>query len=308
MSIRYIAGRITESINPLRVSDAPASATATATAATTATVAFTAPASSGGSAVTSYSVVPTTGGTVVSTATSPASITGLSGSTSYTFQVWANNTYGAGPVAVSNTITTPSSGPTVIGQAYQGGYYAGQISTTGNGVATHYLLVGPVSGAQSSSVTWQNDTTNTPGTSSVIDGPANSAAMNDANHPAAYFCEGLTIGGYTDWYMPANNELQVCYVNLKPSTTANNTGYGINPNAVPARTSNYTSGNPAQTTAAAFIISTGAEAFDTGTRYWTSTQNTNTTRGSYLRFANGYLDHSVKTNTSLVRAVRRVAV
>ena len=30
--------------------------------------------------------------------------------------------------------------------------------------------------------------------------------MNDANHPAAQFCEGLTIGGFSDWYMPAKNE------------------------------------------------------------------------------------------------------
>ena len=110
MSIRYIAGRITESINPLRVPDAPASATATALTSSTASVAFTAPASSGGSAVTSYSVVPTTGGTVFSSATSPISITGLSASTSYTFQVTATNSYGVGPVLQTNTITTTAAG------------------------------------------------------------------------------------------------------------------------------------------------------------------------------------------------------
>ena len=33
--------------------------------------------------------------------------------------------------------------PTVIGQAYGGGFYAGQISTTANGVATHYLIIAP---------------------------------------------------------------------------------------------------------------------------------------------------------------------
>ena len=106
MSIRYIAGRITESIDPLAVPDAATSVTATATAATTATVAFTAPANPGVSAVTGYSVVQTTGGTVFTGASSPISITGLSGSTSYTFQVWPTNSAGVGPIALSNTITT----------------------------------------------------------------------------------------------------------------------------------------------------------------------------------------------------------
>ena len=106
MSIRYIAGRITDSINPLRVPNAPASATATASTATTASVAFTAPTDVGGSAVTSYSAVATTGGTVFTSATSPISVTGLSPSTSYTFQVAATNSYGIGPVLLSNTITT----------------------------------------------------------------------------------------------------------------------------------------------------------------------------------------------------------
>jgi hypothetical protein len=288
----------------------PTIGTATATAATTATVAFTAPAYVGypATGITGYTVTSSPGGITATGSTSPITVTGLSGSTSYTFRVTATNATGIGSAsAASNSITTPSAGPTVIGQAYQGGFYAGQISTTGNSVATHYLLVGPVASAQSLPYSWQYDTTNTPGTSSVIDGPANSAAMNDANHPPAQFCEGLTIGGYTDWYMPANNELQVCYVNLKPSTTANTTGRGTNPNAVPARASNYTSGDPAQTTAAAFI-SGGAEAFETGTRYWTSTQSSTTSRASYLRFANGYLDTSSKTNTSLVRAIRRIPV
>ena len=106
MSIRYPSGRITLSINPLLVPDAPATATATTSTATTASVAFTAPSNVGGGAVTSYSVVPTTGGTVVSTASSPASITGLSPSTSYTFQVTALNSYGPGPIITSNSITT----------------------------------------------------------------------------------------------------------------------------------------------------------------------------------------------------------
>ena len=304
MSIRYIAGRITESINPLRVPDAPASATATATAATTATVAFTAPASSGGSAVTSYSAVSTTGGTVFSSATSPISITGLSGSTSYTFQVWANNTYGAGPVALSNTVTTPSAGPTVIGQSFQGGYYAGQISTAGNGVADFYLIVAPKATGETNNIAFATGSFSDP--TSVINGPANSTTMNNANHPAAQYCKGLTIGGYTDWYLPAQNELELLYYYFKPFGTDNVTSVGANSNAVPPR-GNYTATVPPVTPLTAWQ-SGGSETFSSQ-RYWSSTQR-DTTAAYFQEFFTGNQSYVNKTTSgqSWVRAVRRVPV
>jgi hypothetical protein len=193
--------------------------------------------------------------------------------------------------------------PTVIGQAYGGGYYAGQIGVSS--VATHYLVVGPVASAQSR-LQWKTTNTTTSGTSSVIDGPTNSSNMNNASHPAAEFCEGLTIGGFTNWYMPAKNELEVCYYNLKPTTTSNNTSSGINTNAVPSRGSNYTSGTPAQTSATDFK-NTGAEDFITD-YYWSSTQYS----GSYAwrqTFIDGYQPYSYgKSGLGYVRAVRRVAV
>jgi hypothetical protein len=195
-----------------------------------------------------------------------------------------------------------------IGSAFGGGFFAGQISTAGNGIADYNLVVGPVASAQST-LQWKTANTATAGTSSVIDGPANSTAMNNASHPAAQFCEGLTIGGFSDWYSPAKNELEVCYYNLKPTTTANNTGTsGINANAVPARASTYTSGNPAQTSATNFQ-SGGAEAF-TVTSYWTSTQNANP-YGWCQSFGSpyaGYQFASNKTTSYGIRAIRRVAV
>jgi len=198
-------------------------------------------------------------------------------------------------------------GALTIGQAYQGGYYAGQISTAGNGIADFNLVIGPVASALNSSVQWKTSDTSTAGTSSVINGPSNSAAMNDASHPAAQFCEGLTIGGYSDWYMPAKNEWEVCYFNLKPTTASNNLSSGINSNAVPARASNYTSGTPAQTSAAAFQSPSGAENLVGGT-YWASTEGSAT--GAWKQTASiGYQYYSgLKTGTQKVRAVRRVAV
>jgi hypothetical protein len=195
-----------------------------------------------------------------------------------------------------------------IGSAYEGGYFAGQISTAGNGIADYNLVVGPVSSAQASGKKWKTSNTSTTGTSSTIDGPTNSANMNNASHPAAEFCEAVTAGGFSDWYLPAKNELEVCYYNLKPTTTpnANYLNSGINPNAVPARASKYTSGTPAQTSATIFQDG-GSETF--GAQYlWASTQAT----ASYAwnqYFGDGSQDQGDKTYTSRrTRAIRRVAV
>lgn len=192
-----------------------------------------------------------------------------------------------------------------IGDAFGGGYFAGQISTAGNGVATHNLVVGPKSTAQST-LQWKTSNTSTSGTTSVIDGPANSSTMNNATHPAAQFCEGRTIGSFSDWYMPAKNELEVCYYNLKPTTTSNSTFSGTNSNAVPSRGSNYTTGTPARTSATTFQ-SGNAEAFD-AEFYWSSTQ-ASTQAGWLQSFGSGYQNNNnYKTDSFYVRAIRRVAV
>jgi hypothetical protein len=196
--------------------------------------------------------------------------------------------------------------PIPIGSAYQGGFYAGQISTTADGVATHNLVIGPLSSAQST-LQWKTTNTTTAGTSSDIDGPTNSSNMNNASHPAAQFCEGLTIGGFSDWYMPAKNELEVCYFNLKPTTISNNTSSGTNTNAVPSRGSNYTSGTPAQTSAAAFQIG-GAEAFAAADYYWSSTENSATTAWLQYFYTGNQTNNAPKASSYRVRAVRRVAV
>jgi hypothetical protein len=196
-----------------------------------------------------------------------------------------------------------------IGSAYQGGFFAGQIGVSG--VATHNLVIGPVASAQNASKKYKNANTAVVGADSVIDGPQNTADMvadgSSTVYPAAHFCNDLVIGGYTDWYMPAKNELEVCYYNLKPTTTSNNTSVGTNTNAVPSRGSNYTAGNPAQTSAAAFITSTGAEAFTSSARYWSSTEQASNA-GWLQGFNVGYQYYDFKTALYRVRAVRRVAV
>jgi len=197
------------------------------------------------------------------------------------------------------------SGPS-LGDAYQGGYFAGEISTSLNGVATHRLIVSPAATGTGYGKQWKTDNSSTSGTNSLYDGPSNSSAMNDSGHPAAKFCEDLTIGGYTDWYLPSLYELAICYYNLKPSTALNLTSIGVNPAAVPTRGSNYSEGTPAQTALAAFQAG-GAQAFNT-TEYWTSSQYSSNDAW-WINFTNGNQVAAYgKTNTMQVRAIRRVPV
>jgi hypothetical protein len=202
-----------------------------------------------------------------------------------------------------------------IGGALQGGYFAGYISHTANGVATHALVVAPIAtGATGTgyavTTRLQQKTANssTSGTTSTFDGVANTAAMvtaGIASHPAAEFCVNLTIGGYTDWYLPSRFELDIAYENLKPTTASNSTSDGINDYSVPKRTGNRTSGTPSQTSVAEFQ-STGAEPFSTSF-HWTSTQ-VSTSNSYRLRFSDGTTYEDPKTGVENVRAFRRIAL
>ena len=132
---------------------------------------------------------------------------------------------------------------------------------------------------------------------------------NSTVYPAAHFCNDLTIGGFSDWYMPAKNELEVCYFNLKPTTDANDSLSGINPNAVPARANNYggasPASDPAQTSATDFK-STGAEDFPTF--YFLTSTEASATTAKLQNFDNGAQTSFDKTGSYRVRAIRRVAV
>jgi hypothetical protein len=204
--------------------------------------------------------------------------------------------------------TYKPAGPTTIGQAWGGGFYAGKIAVGGGGVATHYLIVAPKATGENSSRTW-GTWSSTTGITSVINGPTNSASLAalGADYQAAVFAEGLTIGGYSDWYLPAKNELEVLYYFLKPTTDVNNTAYGSNDNAVSPEpiSTNYTSGSPAQTSAGIGFRTGETDAFASAL-YWSSTEY-NSTRAWNQYFVNGPSDSS-KDGSRYVRAVRRIAV
>jgi hypothetical protein len=215
-------------------------------------------------------------------------------------------------VTISLTSGVAGSGVVLpaIGDAFEGGFYAGLISHTADGVATHALIVAPrATGASGSGYTiptmlqWRTSAGSIQGAFSPFDGAANTALMTSS--PAADFCTGLSIGGYSDWYLPARFELDIAYENLKPDTTANNTSWGINNYSVPKRTVNRTSGNPARTSLAAFQTG-GAQAFVAGLHYSSTEDSSNF--AWELRFNDGRQDLNFKTNTSSVRAFRKVAL
>jgi hypothetical protein len=136
---------------------------------------------------------------------------------------------------------------------------------------------------------------------------ANTAAMvtaGIANHPAANFCVGLSIGGFSDWYLPARYELDIAYFNLKPSTAANSTSWGSNIYSVPRRDINNTTSYPARTALTDFNTST--EAFLTP-EHWSSTE-VSTNQGRNFLFSSGIQSGSNKPNSLLVRAFRRIAL
>lgn len=186
------------------------------------------------------------------------------------------------------------------GTAIEGGYFAGIVTQDDGDYA---VIVAPKSSEVS--LTFKTTNTATSGTGSLYNGLANTAAMNDGLHPAAQHCLDYSNEGYSDWYLPAKDELEVCYRYLKPGTVVNVTTAGANGNSVPAA-GNYTAGNPVQTSAAAFQTG-GAEAFSVPTYYWTSTESS-ASNAWVQRFSDGSQNNIFKTNAYLVRPVRRVKI
>ena len=139
-----------------------------------ASVAFTAPTSNGGSAITGYTVTSSPGGFTASGASSPIIVTGLTNEASYTFTVVAINAVGNSVASVASGAVTPTAcyanvsgtvkrfmcynlGVTGTqdplshqGGANNGAFYQWGRKTDGHEVRTSSTLAGPLAGAVAS--------------------------------------------------------------------------------------------------------------------------------------------------------------
>jgi hypothetical protein len=98
--------------------------------------------------------------------------------------------------------------------------------------------------------------------------------------------------------------LDIAYFNLKPSTAANSTSWGINIYSVPKRDINNTTTYPTQTALAAF--NTSAEAF-VADEHWSSAENA-AANAWFLNLGSGGQSFGNKAFSRRVRAFRRIAL
>lgn len=195
---------------------------------------------------------------------------------------------------------------TIIGTALDGGFYAGRIMVGDQAFA---LVVAPKAEGEHPDTQWHDNYDNIEGAKHYDDGLANTNAMVEAGSALAKWARGLRIAGHDDWYLPSQDELEIIYRNLKP-TTRENSCYarsGINLSAlVPTRP--YTEKFPLQTQAELFQAG-GAEAFDADW-YWTSTQHASDADYAwYQYFSGGCQDCTSKDyNGCRARAVRRLSI
>lgn len=96
---------------------------------------------------------------------------------------------------------------------YQGGYFAGNITV---GSTTYALVLSPIESGESPAIAWGPSDTTVIAADSRTDGVANTSYLAGlaGSWPAAEFCDGLTLNGYSDWYMPAIDELMLIFRNM----------------------------------------------------------------------------------------------
>lgn len=198
--------------------------------------------------------------------------TSLDESEEYEFRArHRGTTFGTSSYGSVTATTLASFAPEILGESYEGGFYMGTICAANT---CYYLLVAP-NATGCAQCQWKTSQTSTSGTCSLDDGYANTyPALENSTHPAGNWTATRTIGGFSDWYLPAIDELEVFY----------NNGGGAG------------SGDPLPS----------GEDFATDA-YWSSTESSSIS-ACYLNFSNGNRSPLNKGGTRRVRAVRRVPI
>lgn len=215
-------------------------------------------------------------------------------------------------------------------------------SSTGSGTFSSWviaarwkLIVAPKAQGDHPGLQWKVANSDGPvQTRTLTNGPAATAVMAALNTPtinyplAGWIANINATGGinaYTDWYIPARDELELIWRNLKPITNNNSitrptagidyvrdantddTGYelnGENKHSDPAG-AGYTATVPAQTAVTAF--KTGGAEFMENAYYWSSSEFSYSSAWSQNFYTSypGNQYNGNKNNSVRARAVRR---
>ena len=195
--------------------------------------------------------------------------------------------------------------PVIPNTPFAGGFYAGRIRIDDINYA---IIVAPKAEGEHDDIAWNRSVKNVAGALSYCDGLTNTNAMVEAGSRVAKWARDLRIGGFDDWYLPSQDELEVCYRNLKPGTDENALWgrSGINVSAVPP-TYPYTAEVPKQTESEDFRKG-GAQAFEPEW-YWTSTQHAGDAGYAWVQnVGDGGQSNGRKGNYYRARAVRRLKI
>lgn len=201
-------------------------------------------------------------------------------------------------------------------------------------MARYRLIVAPKATGENTSIAYKNTADAAPlACQTLTEGRKATLAMVSAGastvYPAAHWCNNLNIGGKTDWYLPARDELELAWRNLKPTADANyvaaraksafvyanlgsvddgaSDGQGVNNNSSPVDAA-YTAGTPAQVAAGINFRTGESEAFIYGSSTFWSSSQVSATHAWAQRWSSsvpGYQLQNGKANAACVRAFRR---